>query len=106
LVLLSSFHFQKQTNNKSVLKNPQEPNGTYLSRYLNPLNEGLNLQDIRIYGRQILEAIKFLISLEIPVLHLHTGNIILSQGVCRSVSQNVNLQRIGICTFILKKNID
>jgi len=61
----------------------KEPNGTYLSRYLNPLNEGLNLQDIRIYGRQILEAIKFLISLEIPVLHLHTGNIILSQGVCR-----------------------
>jgi PX domain-containing protein kinase-like protein len=38
---------------------------------------------IRLYGRQILEAAKFLHSLGLPVTHLHTGNIFVEDNVCR-----------------------
>ncbi|XP_071960384.1 slowpoke-binding protein-like [Antedon mediterranea] len=46
-------------------------------------NKGLSLKQIRLYGRQILEALIYLKENNFPPhKHLHSGNVIYKSGVC------------------------
>ncbi|EDO48255.1 predicted protein [Nematostella vectensis] len=51
--------------------------GSPKSRVVMPINQ------IQIFGKQILEALKFLHDKGFPYGHLHTGNIVLEGNVCR-----------------------
>lgn len=51
----------------------------------------LTLLHIQGYGRQILEALQFLHDRGIIYGHLHSGNVILQNGVARYVVNNVNI---------------
>ncbi|XP_028302116.1 PX domain-containing protein kinase-like protein isoform X2 [Gouania willdenowi] len=61
-----------------------KPRENYLKKYCNPKkSQGLELQDIKLYGRQILEALKLLHDSGLFFGHLHTTNVIMEDGVCR-----------------------
>ncbi|XP_066526729.1 PX domain-containing protein kinase-like protein isoform X3 [Hoplias malabaricus] len=60
---------------------PKEP---FLKKYCNPKKiQGLELQQIRTYGRQILEALKFLHDKGFPYGHLHASNIVIEDNTCK-----------------------
>ncbi|XP_036386299.1 PX domain-containing protein kinase-like protein isoform X1 [Megalops cyprinoides] len=60
---------------------PKEP---FLKKYCNPKKiQGLDLQQIRTYGRQILEVLKFLHDKGFPYGHLHASNILLEDDTCK-----------------------
>lgn len=60
---------------------PKEP---FLKKYCNPKKiQGLELQQIRTYGRQILEVLKFLHDKGFPYGHLHASNILLEDDTCK-----------------------
>ncbi|ESO84344.1 hypothetical protein LOTGIDRAFT_207280 [Lottia gigantea] len=60
-----------------------KPKGHYIKKYSNPkLCSPLDMRAIKLYGKQILETLKFLQEKHIPHGHLHTGNIILDNDVC------------------------
>jgi len=67
-----------------------KPKISFLKKYGSPKHtKPLALQEIQLYGRQILEALVFLHEKGIPYGHLHTGNIILVDGQVRiSILQN------------------
>ncbi|XP_020616802.1 PX domain-containing protein kinase-like protein [Orbicella faveolata] len=61
-----------------------KPKLNQLKKYGNPKSRAvLHEQNIQLFGRQILEALKFLHEKGIPYGHLHTGNIVLEGNVCR-----------------------
>lgn len=58
------------------------PLNPFLTKYGNPkTRHPLPLKEVALYGRQILEALRFLHSKGLPYGHLHTGNIIILNGV-------------------------
>ncbi|RDD47204.1 PX domain-containing protein kinase-like protein [Trichoplax sp. H2] len=58
----------------------------YIKKYANPkLYHALPLPEIKTFGRQILEALKFLQSRGWPYGHLHTGNVLLEGNVCKFI---------------------
>ncbi|XP_031424356.1 PX domain-containing protein kinase-like protein isoform X3 [Clupea harengus] len=60
---------------------PKEP---FLKKYCNPKKiQGLELQQIRTYGRQVLEALKFLHDKGFAYGHLHASNILLEDDTCK-----------------------
>ncbi|XP_051977820.1 PX domain-containing protein kinase-like protein isoform X3 [Xyrauchen texanus] len=60
---------------------PKEP---FLKKYCNPKKiEGLELQQIRTYGKQILEALKFLHDKGFPYGHLHASNVLIEENTCK-----------------------
>ncbi|XP_066554321.1 PX domain-containing protein kinase-like protein isoform X2 [Amia ocellicauda] len=60
---------------------PKEP---FLKKYCNPKKiQGLELQQIRTYGRQILEVLKFLHEKGFPYGHLHASNVLLDGDTCK-----------------------
>ncbi|XP_051979938.1 PX domain-containing protein kinase-like protein isoform X2 [Xyrauchen texanus] len=60
---------------------PKEP---FLKKYCNPKKiEGLELQQIRSYGKQILEALKFLHDKGFPYGHLHASNVLIEENTCK-----------------------
>ncbi|XP_076865154.1 PX domain-containing protein kinase-like protein isoform X2 [Brachyhypopomus gauderio] len=60
---------------------PKEP---FLKKYCNPKKiQGLELQQIRTFGRQILEALKFLHDKGFPYGHLHASNILIEDNTCK-----------------------
>ncbi|XP_015203483.1 PX domain-containing protein kinase-like protein isoform X2 [Lepisosteus oculatus] len=60
---------------------PKEP---FLKKYCNPKKiQGLELQQIRTFGRQILEVLKFLHDKGFPYGHLHASNILLDGDTCK-----------------------
>uniref|UniRef100_A0A4W4EWY6 PX domain-containing protein kinase-like protein n=1 Tax=Electrophorus electricus TaxID=8005 RepID=A0A4W4EWY6_ELEEL len=74
-------------NDKGTLRDhickvkPKEP---FLKKYCNPKKiQGLELQQIRTYGRQILEALKFLHDKGFPYGHLHASNIVIEDNTCK-----------------------
>uniref|UniRef100_A0AAY4BYW6 PX domain containing serine/threonine kinase n=1 Tax=Denticeps clupeoides TaxID=299321 RepID=A0AAY4BYW6_9TELE len=68
--------FQTLTNVK-----PKEP---FLKKYCNPKKiQGLELQQIRTYGRQILEVLKFLHDKGFPYGHLHASNVLVEDNTCK-----------------------
>ncbi|XP_038551566.1 PX domain-containing protein kinase-like protein isoform X1 [Micropterus salmoides] len=61
-----------------------KPRESYLKKYCNPKkSQGLELQQIKLYGRQILEGLKLLHDGGVFFGHLHASNIIVDDGVCR-----------------------
>ncbi|XP_056303514.1 PX domain-containing protein kinase-like protein isoform X4 [Danio aesculapii] len=60
---------------------PKEP---FLRKYCNPKKiQGLELQQIRTFGRQILEALKFLHDKGFPYGHLHASNVLIDENTCK-----------------------
>lgn len=85
-------NFYKQGSLKDMLciSTPKNP---YLSKYGNCKNRSaLSLKQVAIYGRQIIEALRFLHSKGMPFGHLQTGNILI-------VDDNVRL--LDIENYIL-----
>ncbi|KAJ7336032.1 hypothetical protein OS493_013406 [Desmophyllum pertusum] len=61
-----------------------KPKLNQLKKYGNPKSRAvLHEQNIQLFGRQILEALKFLHDKGIPYGHLHSGNIVMEGNVCR-----------------------
>ncbi|XP_029288473.1 LOW QUALITY PROTEIN: PX domain-containing protein kinase-like protein [Cottoperca gobio] len=61
-----------------------KPRESYLKKYCNPKkSQGLELQHIKLYGRQILEGLKLLHDGGLFFGHLHASNVIVDDGVCR-----------------------
>ncbi|XP_059571801.1 PX domain-containing protein kinase-like protein isoform X4 [Alligator mississippiensis] len=74
-------------NEKGTLKDliykakPKEP---FLKKYCNPKKiQGLELQQIKTFGRQILEVLKFLHEKGFPYGHLHSANVMLDGDTCK-----------------------
>nr|XP_061796767.1 PX domain-containing protein kinase-like protein isoform X1 [Nerophis lumbriciformis] len=61
-----------------------KPRETYLKKYGNPKkSQGLELAHIKLYGRQILEALRLLHDGGLFYGHLHASNVTVDQGTCR-----------------------
>ena len=61
-----------------------QPKNPFLSKYGNPKGRApMPAKDIAIYGRQILEALRFLHSKGMPFGHVHAGNVVIVDGVAR-----------------------
>uniref|UniRef100_A0A674N2I8 PX domain containing serine/threonine kinase n=1 Tax=Takifugu rubripes TaxID=31033 RepID=A0A674N2I8_TAKRU len=76
-----------------------KPKECYLKKYCNPKKrEGLELQDIKKYGRQILEGLKALHDAGMFFGHLHASNVIVDDGVCRLV--DVENGVLGVPSFL------
>uniref|UniRef100_A0A1B0D5J5 PX domain-containing protein kinase-like protein n=1 Tax=Phlebotomus papatasi TaxID=29031 RepID=A0A1B0D5J5_PHLPP len=61
-----------------------QPVNPFLTKYGNPKNRSpLPLRDVALYGRQILEAIRFLHSKGLPNGHVHAGNVVIVNGTAR-----------------------
>ncbi|XP_062316593.1 PX domain-containing protein kinase-like protein [Osmerus eperlanus] len=60
---------------------PKEP---FMKKYCNPKKtQGLELQQIRLYGRQVLEVLKFLHDKGFQYGHLHASNVVLEDNTCK-----------------------
>ncbi|XP_030782735.1 PX domain-containing protein kinase-like protein isoform X4 [Rhinopithecus roxellana] len=74
-------------NEKGTLKDliyKSKPKDPFLKKYCNPKKiQGLELQQIKTYGRQILEVLKFLHDKGFPYGHLHASNVMLDGDTCR-----------------------
>lgn len=61
-----------------------KPKGPFLKKYCRPkAYTGFDMSTIKLYGRQILEALKFLHERDFPYGHLHAGNVMLEGNACR-----------------------
>lgn len=62
------------------------PKNPFLNKYGNPKGRGpMAVRDIAIFGRQILEALRFLHQKGMPFGHVHAGNVIIVDGVAKLV---------------------
>ncbi|XP_049831647.1 PX domain-containing protein kinase-like protein isoform X1 [Schistocerca gregaria] len=58
-----------------------KPKSTFLRKYGNPKQrKPLLVEEVSLYGKQILEALSFLNSKGLPYGHLHPGNVIVENG--------------------------
>ncbi|XP_055883753.1 PX domain-containing protein kinase-like protein isoform X2 [Biomphalaria glabrata] len=61
-----------------------KPKGPYLKKYSNPKNVNpFDFGTVKIFGKQILEALKFLQDKGFPYGHLHAGNIVVINNTCQ-----------------------
>ncbi|CAG5120711.1 unnamed protein product, partial [Candidula unifasciata] len=61
-----------------------KPKGTYLNKYSNPKTVlQLDFETVKTFGRQILEALKFLQEKGFPYGHLHAGNVMVVNNTCQ-----------------------
>ncbi|XP_068598793.1 PX domain-containing protein kinase-like protein [Brachionichthys hirsutus] len=61
-----------------------KPRESHLKKYGNPKkSQGLELQHIKLYGRQVLEGLRILHEGGIFYGHLHASNVVVDDGVCR-----------------------
>ncbi|XP_055999127.1 PX domain-containing protein kinase-like protein isoform X2 [Ostrea edulis] len=61
-----------------------KPKNHFLKKYANPKSYStLDLNAVKIVGKQILEALKFLHEKGLPYGNLHAGNVVLEGGNCR-----------------------
>ncbi|XP_071193095.1 PX domain-containing protein kinase-like protein isoform X2 [Salvelinus alpinus] len=61
-----------------------KPKEAFMRKHCNPKKiQGLELQQIRTYGRQILEVLKFLHDKGFPYGHLHASNIVIEDNTCK-----------------------
>ncbi|XP_061584323.1 PX domain-containing protein kinase-like protein [Cololabis saira] len=61
-----------------------KPRDSYLRKYGNPRrSRGLELPQVRLYGRQVLESLKTLHDSGIFYGHLHAANVAVDDGGCR-----------------------
>ena len=73
-------------NEKGTLKDliyKAKPKDPFLRYYCNPKKiQGLELQQIKTYGQQILAVLKFLLDKGFPYGHLHASNVLLEGDTC------------------------
>ncbi|KFW96957.1 PX domain-containing protein kinase-like, partial [Phalacrocorax carbo] len=75
-----------------------KPKDPYLKKYCNPKKiQGLELQQIKTYGRQILEVLKFLHEKGFPYGHLHSANVMLDGDTCKLLDLENSL--LGLPSF-------
>ncbi|XP_069668116.1 PX domain-containing protein kinase-like protein isoform X6 [Haliaeetus albicilla] len=75
-----------------------KPKDPFLKKYCNPKKiQGLELQQIKIYGRQILEVLKFLHEKGFPYGHLHSANVMLDGDTCKLLDLENSL--LGLPSF-------
>ncbi|KAJ6636402.1 PX domain-containing protein kinase-like protein, partial [Pseudolycoriella hygida] len=75
--------FYAQGTLKDVLCG-SSPKNPFLGKYGNPKGRApLPLKEVAMYGRQILEALRFLHSKGHPFGHIHAGNVIITDGSAR-----------------------
>ncbi|KAH9512832.1 hypothetical protein Btru_036707 [Bulinus truncatus] len=61
-----------------------KPKGLYLKKYSTPKNVNIfDFGTIKMFGRQILEALKFLQDKGFPYGHLHAGNVAVINNTCQ-----------------------
>ncbi|EPQ09102.1 PX domain-containing protein kinase-like protein [Myotis brandtii] len=88
-------------NEKGTLKDliyKSKPKDPFLKKYCNPKKiQGLELQQIKTYGRQILEVLKFLHDKGFPYGHLHASNVMLDGDTCRLLDLENSL--LGLPSF-------
>ncbi|XP_045593718.2 PX domain-containing protein kinase-like protein isoform X1 [Procambarus clarkii] len=60
-----------------------KPRGNFLIKYSSDKPSSIRQRDCAIYGRQILEALLFLHEKGLGYGHLHTGNLVIDNNVCR-----------------------
>uniref|UniRef100_A0A8L0DNC3 PX domain-containing protein kinase-like protein n=1 Tax=Oncorhynchus mykiss TaxID=8022 RepID=A0A8L0DNC3_ONCMY len=61
-----------------------KPKEAFMRKYCIPKKiQGLELQQIRTYGRQILEVLRFLHEKGFPYGHLHASNIVIEDNTCK-----------------------
>ncbi|KAB0407064.1 hypothetical protein E2I00_010811, partial [Balaenoptera physalus] len=88
-------------NEKGTLKDliyKAKPKDPFLRKYCNPKKiQGLELQQIKTYGRQILEVLKFLHDKGFPYGHLHASNVMLEGDTCRLLDLENSL--LGLPSF-------
>ncbi|KAJ6668138.1 hypothetical protein lerEdw1_015515 [Lerista edwardsae] len=75
-----------------------KPKDPCLKKYCNPKKiQGLELQQIKTFGRQILEVLKFLHEKGFPYGHLHAANVMLEGETCRLLDLENSL--LGLPSF-------
>uniref|UniRef100_A0A8C3NT92 PX domain-containing protein kinase-like protein n=1 Tax=Cyanoderma ruficeps TaxID=181631 RepID=A0A8C3NT92_9PASS len=75
-----------------------KPKDPFLKKYCNPKKiQGLELQQIKTYGRQILEVLKFLHEKGFPYGHLHAANVMLDGDTCKLLDLENSL--LGLPSF-------
>ncbi|XP_068940347.1 PX domain-containing protein kinase-like protein isoform X3 [Petaurus breviceps papuanus] len=88
-------------NEKGTLKDliyKAKPKDPFLKKYCNPKKiQGLELQQIKTFGRQILEALKFLHEKGFPYGHLHSANVMLEGDTCQLLDLENSL--LGLPSF-------
>ncbi|XP_063796945.1 PX domain-containing protein kinase-like protein isoform X2 [Pseudophryne corroboree] len=88
-------------NEKGTLKDliyKAKPKDPFLKKYCNPRKiQGLELQQIKTFGRQILEVLKFLQDRGFPYGHLHASNVMLEGETCRLMDLENSL--LGLPSF-------
>ncbi|XP_008103638.1 PX domain-containing protein kinase-like protein isoform X2 [Anolis carolinensis] len=88
-------------NEKGTLKDliyKAKPKDQFLKKYCNPKKiQGLELQQIKTFGRQILEVLKFLHEKGFPYGHLHASNVVLEGDTCRLLDLENSL--LGLPSF-------
>ncbi|XP_058144206.1 PX domain-containing protein kinase-like protein isoform X3 [Dasypus novemcinctus] len=88
-------------NEKGTLKDliyKAKPKDPFLKKYCNPKKiQGLEVQQIKTYGRQILEVLKFLHDKGFPYGHLHASNVMLDGDTCRLLDLENSL--LGLPSF-------
>uniref|UniRef100_A0A4X2K942 PX domain containing serine/threonine kinase like n=1 Tax=Vombatus ursinus TaxID=29139 RepID=A0A4X2K942_VOMUR len=88
-------------NEKGTLKDliyKAKPKDPFLKKYCNPKKiQGLELQQIKTFGRQILEALKFLHEKGFPYGHLHSSNVMLEGDTCQLLDLENSL--LGLPSF-------
>ncbi|KAK2496527.1 hypothetical protein MC885_014124 [Smutsia gigantea] len=88
-------------NEKGTLKDliyKAKPKDPFLKKYCSPKKiQGLELQQIKTYGRQILEVLKFLHDKGFPYGHLHASNVMLDGDTCRLLDLENSL--LGLPSF-------
>ncbi|XP_032997230.1 PX domain-containing protein kinase-like protein isoform X3 [Lacerta agilis] len=75
-----------------------KPKDPFLKKYCNPKKiQGLELQQIKTFGRQILEVLKFLHEKGFPYGHLHASNVMMDGDTCRLLDLENSL--LGLPSF-------
>ncbi|XP_055503543.1 PX domain-containing protein kinase-like protein isoform X1 [Leucoraja erinacea] len=74
-------------NDKGTLRDyicKAKPKDCFMKKYCSPKkSQGLDLQQIKLFGRQILEVLKFLHEKRIPYGHLHSSNVMIDGDACK-----------------------
>uniref|UniRef100_U5EPX8 PX domain-containing protein kinase-like protein n=1 Tax=Corethrella appendiculata TaxID=1370023 RepID=U5EPX8_9DIPT len=78
--------FFKQGSLRDLLCGVKSPVNPFLSKYGSPKGRSsLPLKELALYGRQILEALKYLYSKGMAHGHVHCGNVIIVDSVARLI---------------------
>ncbi|ELT89664.1 hypothetical protein CAPTEDRAFT_145165 [Capitella teleta] len=106
--------FAKATESSGLTIRPFHSNGTlrdqlckvlkvsssFIRKYVAPKSsQGFPRNEVRLFGRQILEALKSLHDKNIPYGHLHAGNVIIDLETCQAKLLDLENGILGLPSF-------